>query len=284
MTLVLFLLLLLLAAVVAGFVGSLAGMGGGVVVMPVLIIFFHVPFLEAIGASAVSVLATSAASGSTAVRNNLTDVRIALFLEIATVPGAFLGVAVAVVLANTNLTPVLLVLLGVVLLMTLPSTLHKWGEEIPEGVVADATSRRLHLGGTYHDRHLEKNVTYQAGNTKGALATMFGAGVVSGMFGIGSGVLKVVALERYLRLPMKVATATSNLMIGVTVAAGVSVLLAGGYINPALAAPVALGTTVGSLAGSQILPRLSNRVVRIFFIPVLAILAIEVILRGLGIA
>ncbi len=277
-----FVLLLLLFAIGAGFLGSLAGLGGGVILVPVMVIAFHVPFILAVGASAISVLATSTTAGAAYVHDHLTDIRIGMFLEIATVPGALVGAAITIVLAKADLVPILLILLGAVLLSTLPSGMvHK--EDIPTGVVPDARSRKLRLGGTYFDRKLGRPVTYRAANTNRALQVMFGAGLVAGMFGIGSGVLKVLALDRALRLPMKVSTATSNFMIGVTAAAGASVLLAAGYVQPVIAAPVALGTTMGSFLGSRILPGLSNRVVRYVFQALLVALAVELILRGLGI-
>ncbi len=278
-----FLAILFLVAVAAGLLGALGGLGGGFLVMPVLLIFFNVPFVEAVGASAVSVLATSITSGSSYVHDHLTDIRIGMFLEIATVPGAFVGIIATILLAKSGFNSLLLVLLGVVLLTTLPSTLKRLGEELPTGQKPDDLSRRFRLRGSYFDARLQRTVSYQAEDTRRGLGTMFFAGIISGMFGIGSGVLKVLALEHYLRLPMKVATATSNFMIGVTVAAGVSVLFAGGYINPALAAPVALGTALGSWGGSHLLPKLTNRFVRLIFIPILVVLAVEVILRGVGV-
>ncbi len=282
-TILTFLLVLFLVAAAAGLLGSLGGLGGGFLVMPVLLIFFNVPFVEAVGASAVSVLATSITSGSAYVHDHLTDIRIGMFLEIATVPGAFVGIVATILLAKSGLVSVLLVLLGAVLLLTLPGTLKRLGEELPINQHPDALSQRFRLKGRYEDLRLKREVRYQAEDTRKGLATMFCAGIISGMFGIGSGVLKVLALEHYLRLPMKVATATSNFMIGVTVAAGVSVLFAAGYINPALATPVAIGTALGSWGGSQMLPRLTNRFVRLIFIPILAVLAVEVILRGIGV-
>jgi uncharacterized membrane protein YfcA len=276
-----FVFILLLVAVAAGAVGSLAGLGGGLIIVPVLSIFFpQIPFVYAVGASAVSVLATSATTGATYVHDRLTDLRIGLFLMIATVPGALVGAAVTILLQQYRLVPILLILLGAILLATLPGSLRRHGEEVPENVVPDARSRRLKLHGSYFDQFLHREIEYHARDTTSALGVMFTAGLVSGMFGIGSGVLKVLALERALRLPMKVATATSNFMIGVTVAAGAGVLLTAGYINPALVIPVAIGTTIGSYGGSLLLPRLSNAFVRWFFVPVLVALSLEVIVRG----
>ncbi len=282
MELGLFVLILALTAIAAGFVGSLTGLGGGVVMIPVLLIFFGVPFPIAVGTGSVTILATSATTGAAYVRDRLTDLRIGMFLEIATVPGALIGAALTVFLTHSDLDQALLIALGLVLLSIVPSTLARRGEELPSGVVPDARSRALGFQGEYHDAALDRTVAYTAADTDSALGVMFGAGIVSGMFGIGAGVFKVLALDRFLRLPMKVSTATSNFMIGVTAAAGAGVLLAAGYINPVIGAPVAAGTVVGAYVGSRILPGLHNRTVRWIFVPVIVALAVETILRGLG--
>ena len=172
--------------------------------------------------------------------------------------------------------------LGVVLLLVVPGTLARRHEEIPGPVTPDARSRAFGLVGSYRDRLLERDVAYEAESTTPALGVMFGAGLTSGMFGIGAGVFKVLALEKYLRLPMKVATATSNFMIGVTAAAGAGILFAAGLINPLIAAPVALGTAAGAYGGSRLLPHLRNQTVRLVFVPFVVILAVESILRGFG--
>ncbi|MHB8352194.1 MAG: sulfite exporter TauE/SafE family protein [Thermoplasmata archaeon] len=276
------LLLLLLFAVGAGFLGSLAGLGGGVIIVPILVVLFHVPFVLAVGASAVSVLATSTTAGSAYVHDHLTDLRIGMFLEIATVPGALIGATITIYLTKAGLDPYLLIALGAVLLLSIPGSLFGHSDEIQQGVVPDARSRRLRLGGAYQDRRLKREVPYMAARTNPALGVMFGAGLVAGMFGIGSGVLKVLALDGALKLPMKVSSATSNFMIGVTAAAGAGVLLAAGYMNPVIAAPVALGTMAGAFVGSRILPGLSNHLVRLVFLVLMGILAVELILRGLG--
>jgi uncharacterized protein len=278
----LFVLLLALIAIAAGFLGSLTGLGGAVVMIPILLIFFGVPFPIAVGTGSVTILATSSTTGAAYVRDRLTDLRIGMFLEIATVPGALLGATFTVFLVHSDLDQALLIALGLVLLAIIPGALGRRHEELPSGVVPDRRSRALGLAGEYRDGVLGKPVAYQAADTDSALGVMFGAGLVSGMFGIGAGVFKVLALDRFLRLPMKVATATSNFMIGVTAAAGAGVLLAAGYINPLIAAPVAVGTVTGAYAGTRILPGLQNRTVRLIFLPVVVALAIEIILRGLG--
>ncbi len=274
--------LLILLAITAGLVGALSGLGGGVVVIPALVILFGVPIPEAIGTGAITILATSTTSGAAYVRDHLSDLRIGMFLEIATVPGALIGATATVFLTHANLADGLLIALGVILIATIPGSLARRNEELPSRVQPDARSQALGLSGEYYDRALGRPVSYTAAQTSPALGVMFGAGLVSGMFGIGGGVFKVLALEKYLRVPMKVATATSNFMIGVTAAAGAGILFAAGFVNPLFAAPVALGTAVGAYGGSRILPSLRNRTVRLFFLPVVAVLAVEMILRGLG--
>ncbi len=279
--LVLVLVVALLAiATGAGFLGSLAGLGGGVILTPVLVLFFGIPFGEAVGASAISVLATSTTTGAAYVHDRLTDLRIGNFLQIATVPGALIGAAATVLLAHTSYVPFLLIALGVVLLSTVPGTVAMGHEESPPTSGGDRISQRLRLEGNYFDRLQRRVIHYRGQNSNQALGVMFGAGIVAGLFGIGSGVLKVLALDRALRLPMKVSTATSNFMIGVTATAGIGVLFAGNLIVPMIAAPVAIGTTLGAYGGSRLLPFLTNRLIRWVFIGILVILSVETIVRG----
>jgi len=280
-----FALLVALTGIFAGLVGSLTGLGGAVVAIPVLVVAFAVPFPEATGAGLLTVLATSSTTGAAYVRDHLSDLRIGMFLEIATVPGALFGATATVSLVHARLADALLLALGAVLLALVPGTIAR-NRQPPYTTAAepDDISRELGLTGSYYDEVRHERLHYNAARTRPALGVGFVAGVVSGMFGIGGGVFKVLSLEHYLRLPMKVATATSNFMIGVTGAAGASVLLVAGYVNPVIGAPLALGTALGALGGSRVLPRLRNRTVRWLFVPVLAVLGVEVILRGLGIA
>jgi uncharacterized protein len=278
----LLLLLIALTGIAAGLIGSLTGLGGGVVIIPALVVLFAVPFPLAAGTGLVTILATSSTTGAAYVRDRLSDLRIGMFLEIATVPGALIGATATVFLVHASLSDALLIALGVVLVLIVPGSLARRGQELPEPRPPDARSRALGLRGVYHDQALDREVTYEAADTSPALGVMFGAGLVSGMFGIGGGVFKVLALDRFLNLPMKVSTATSNFMIGVTAAAGAGVLFAAGFVNPVIAAPAAVGTALGAYAGSRVLPGLRNRTVRLLFAPVILVLAIEVILRGLG--
>ncbi len=277
-------LLLGITGLLAGFVGSLTGLGGAVVALPVLVIGFGVPFPEAAGAGLLTILATSSTTGAAYVRDHLSDLRIGMFLEIATVPGALLGATATVFLVHAQLADALLVALGIILIGLVPGAILRGRTPTPTTPAAqDRWSTELGLTGSYYDEARREQFHYAAARTRPALGVMFCAGVVSGMFGIGGGVFKVLALERFLRLPMKIATATSNFMIGVTGAAGASVLLLAGFINPVIGAPVALGTAAGALGGSQLLPMLRNRTVRWLFVPVVLVLGAEVILRGLGV-
>ncbi len=284
MEFLLFVLLLAVAGVAAGLVGSLTGLGGAVVVIPVLAVAFGVPFPIAAGAGLITVLATSTTTGAAYVRDRLSDLRIGMFLEIVTVPGALVGATVTVFLVRHSLDNALLIALGAILLLVLAVT--AWGARAKNrpSREPDRVSRALGLSGSYFDEVHRREIPYSMARTDGALGVAFAAGLVSGMFGIGGGVFKVHALEWFGGLPMKVSTATSNLMIGITAAAGSGVLLAAGYINPYIAAPAAAGTALGAFLGSSLLPRLRNRTVRWIFLPVIGALAIEVILRGLGVA
>jgi len=278
-----FALLLVLTGVFAGLVGSLTGLGGAVVAIPVLVVAFGVPFPDAAGAGLLTILATSSTTGAAYIRDHLTDLRIGMFVEVATVPGALVGATATVFLVHARLDEALLLALGAVLLALVPGTIAR--NRAPTATQpgpTDETSRRLGLTGSYYDEARQERIEYAAARTRPALTVGFVAGAVAGMFGIGGGVFKVLALEHYLRLPMKIATATSNFMIGVTGAAGASVMMVAGFVNPVIGAPLALGTALGAAGGSRILPRLRNRTVRWLFLPVLVVLGVEVILRGLG--
>ncbi|MDG6900455.1 MAG: sulfite exporter TauE/SafE family protein [Nitrososphaerota archaeon] len=277
---ILFFLVLLLAAVFAGMLGSLLGLGGGVIIVPLLTLAFGVPPLFAIGASIVSVIATSSGAASAYVRDRITNLRIGMFLEIATTTGAITGAILTLSLVKANLEGVIYVTFGVVLLLSILPLLRQLGEELPGEVQPDYLSRRLELSGEYHDAALNKDVRYQATRSPMALAIMYVAGLISGLLGIGSGVLKVIALDVGMKLPMKVSSTTSNFMIGVTAAASTGIFYLSGYINPFIAAPVTLGVVVGSMVGTRTLRRSRNTSIRKVFIPIIVILAVEMLLHG----
>lgn len=266
-------------AVLAGVLGSLVGLGGGVLLVPMLTLAFGLPIQYAIGTSIVAVIATSSGSAAAYVRDHLTNMRVGLFLEMATTVGAISGAF----LAGFLVPNLLFVIFGVVLLIAVVPLVFKIGEELPKDVRDDRWASWLRLSGSYPDRRLGREVSYQVTRTPIGLVMMYVAGVLSGLLGIGSGTLKVIAMDTVMRLPMKVSTTTSNFMIGVTAAASAGIYFARGDIPPLIAAPVALGVLAGAFIGSRLLTRLSNKTLRLIFLPVLMIIAIQMVMRGLGV-
>jgi uncharacterized membrane protein YfcA len=266
-------------ALVAGAFGALAGLGGGIIIVPVLTLFFGVNVHYAIGASIISVIATSSGAAATYIKANLTNLKIGLFLEIATTLGALTGAFVGSYLAG----PVLFLIFGLVLGLSSIAMWNKRNQGLPENVHPDKWSRELKLGDKYYDTVLKREVVYEVQGTRLALALMYIAGLVSGLLGIGSGALKVTAMDIAMKLPIRVSSATSNFMIGVTAAASAGIYLARGYINPFLAAPVALGVLLGSVLGTYLLMVLKGQVIRWLFIGVLVVLTIQMLLKAAGI-
>lgn len=266
-------------SLLAGVIGALAGVGGGILVVPALTLGFGVDIRLAIGASIVSVIATSSGAAAAYVRDRMTDMRVGMFLELATTTGAVCGALLAAVVAPAALY----ILLGLVLLFSAVQQVLRMGEELPPVAEPAAIAARLRLVGSYPDARLGREVPYAAQRVPLGFALMAGAGVVSGLLGIGSGALKVLAMDGAMRLPMKVSSATSNFMIGVTAAASAGIYLGRGDVDPTLAAPVALGVLAGATIGARILPHLSNRSVRLVFLPVLLAVGIETLLKGLGV-
>lgn len=271
--------LIFVCSVLAGLLGSLVGLGGGVLIVPLLTLAFGLPIRYAIGVSIIAVIATSSGAAAAYVRDHLTNIRLGMFLEIGTTAGAITGAFLTGFLAPQ----LLFVIFGLVLVFSVAPLIFKLGEELPANVRNDRWARWLRLSSTYPDRYLAREVPYEVTHTPYGLAMMYGAGVISGLLGIGSGVFKVLAMDTVMRLPMKVSTTTSNFMIGVTAAASAGIYFSRGDIPPLVAAPVALGILAGALVGTRLLGRMSNKVVRLLFIPIITAIAIEMILRGLGI-
>jgi uncharacterized protein len=278
MTALIFFVALFGTSVVAGAVGAILGLGGGILLIPILTLFYGVDLHYAMGASIVSVIATSSGAAAAYLRTSLSNIRIGLFLTLATVAGALVGAGLAGVVPVRALQ----LLLGLALGYSAFTTLRQFHVEIPERLEADRLALRLGLEGTYYDVPLDREVKYRATRVRQGFAAMFGAGLLSGLLGIGSGAFKVLAMDYFMRLPMKVSTATSNFMIGVTSAATAGVYFARGDIHPVLATPVAIGVMVGAVVGTRLMARLRNTTVRKAFLPVLAYLALSMILRGLG--
>lgn len=261
-------------SMVAGFLGSLTGLGGGVVVVPALALLMGVDIKYAIGASLVSVIATSSGAAAAYVKEGFTNIRIGMLLEIATTLGAIAGA----VLASHVTTHVIAIVFGLVLIQAAYQSLFK-ASHGPEHVIeSDALGRRLRLGGEYPVNGAWR--AYGVRNVPAGFGIMFGAGALSGLLGIGSGAMKVIAMDRAMRIPFKVSTTTSNFMIGVTAAASVGVYLSRGYIDPRVAMPVMLGVLGGAFIGSRMLVRVEVRTLRIIFGCVVLALAVEMILNG----
>jgi len=267
--------LVLLVSVSAGVVGALAGMGGGVVLIPAFTLF-GLDIKHAIALSMLSVIATSSGSASAYVRDHITNLKVGMFLEMFTILGALTGAAITV---SAREGPLYLVF-GLVLL---GSWAALWMERGPWTPITyqDRLSHWLELDGRYYDQPLRCAVDYRAGRAYAAGPLMFGAGVIAGLLGIGAGALKVVIHDLVMGLPPKVSTTTSNLIIGVTALAGTSVYLAAGLIDPGMAAPVILGVTAGAFVGTRLLVRLTNEAVRRVFLGVLIVLAVQMIVRGI---
>lgn len=265
--------LVFVAAFFAGFLDSLTGLGGGIVVTPVLTILFHVDIRYAIGASLVSVIATSSGAAAAYVRDGYSNIRIGMLLEIATVSGAlvvaFLGTRIPVAWLSA--------VFGLILLQSAwVASREPQADEHP--LRADPLGHKLKLNSSYRDATGVQQA-YVVHRVKTGFVLMFGAGTISGLPGIGSGSLKVSRWQA-MRIPFKVSTATSNFMIGVTAAASASIYLSRGYVNPAIAMPVMLGVLGGSIVGARFLARLPVKVLRRVFAIVVAVMAIEMILKG----
>ncbi|MHB8575967.1 MAG: sulfite exporter TauE/SafE family protein [Dehalococcoidia bacterium] len=272
---IVFVLIVLLASVAAGVLGSLLGLGGGIIVIPVLTIFLGVDIRLAIGASIVSVIATSSGAAAAYVRDHLSNIRVGMFLELATTTGALTGAYVAGILAGRWLY----LIFGLVLGYSAFAMFRKRHEEHTP-VPYDPWSKRLRLDSTYYDKAVGQRIDYEVTGARSGLALMYIAGGVSGLLGIGSGALKVPAMDLAMRLPIKVSTATSNFMIGVTAAASASVYFARGDIHPLLAAPVAVGVLFGATVGARMMAGLRGPAIRKAFFVVLVIISIEMLFKG----
>ncbi len=262
-------------SVLAGFLGALTGLGGGVIVIPALTLALGVDIKYAIGASLVSVIATSSGAAAAYVREGFSNIRIGMFLEIATTIGAVVGA----LLAGRLGTHALAIIFGMVLIQSAYYSFKGTpGSELP--VESDALGRRLRLGGSYPVDGIRQQ--YGVRNVRTGFGIMFGAGALSGLLGIGSGAVKVIAMDRFMRIPFKVSTTTSNFMIGVTAAASAGVYLSHGYIDPRVAMPVMLGVLAGALVGTKVLVHAPVRTLRMVFAVVILALAIEMIVNGLS--
>ena len=272
------LVLIALSSAFAGFVGALAGLGGGVFIVPILTLVFHIPFATAIGASIVSVIATSSGAAAAYVRDRMTNLRVGMFLEVATTAGAICGALVSSLLNDT----VLFLVFGVILLISAVPLVLRLGEELPRGVQNHKWAGRLKLPSTYSDQRTNQEIPYHVAHVRIGFGMMYVAGLISGLLGIGSGTFKVLAMDSAMRLPMKVSTTTSNFMIGVTAAASAGIFFQRGDMDPMIAAPVALGVLGGSMFGAKTLNRMSNVHLKKVFVPMIVLVALSMLARAFG--
>ena len=268
--------LVFLGSFLAGLLGALTGLGGGVVLIPLLTLAFHVDIRYAIGASLISVIATSSGAAAAYVREGYSSVRIGMFLEVATTLGALFGAF----LATRVPTRALAVIFGLVLIY---SAWLSWHETPDDGGGAQANpwSDRLGMSGTYPGGAGGGMIAYKVDRIRAGFAMMFGAGTLSGLLGIGSGAVKVLAMDKIMRIPFKVSTTTSNFMIGVTAAASAGIYLSRGYVAAGLAFPVMLGVLAGSLLGARILVHSRVSLLRMIFAFVIVALGVEMMINGL---
>jgi uncharacterized membrane protein YfcA len=265
--------LILVGSVLAGFLGALTGLGGGVVIVPLLTVVFGVDIKYAIGAALVSVIATSSGAAAAYVREGYSNVRVGMFLEIATTVGAIAGAAIAIYLQAS----VIAIVFGMVLLYSAYLSFRQ-KEHDAETVAPARMAAWLRMDGSYPTS--VGTIRYHVQNVPGGFALMFVAGVLSGLQGIGSGAVKVLAMDQVMKLPFKVSTTTSNFMIGVTAAASAGIYLSRGYIDPGLAMPVMLGVLSGSLIGARALAGAEVRLLRVVFTIVIAALGVEMIFNA----
>jgi uncharacterized membrane protein YfcA len=275
--------LMVLISIFAGALGSILGLGGGIIVIPALTLLFGVDIRYAIGASIVSVIATSSGAAARYVRDHMTNIRVAIFLEVATTTGAIFGA----ILSSYIQSRFLFLLFSLLLLQ---SAFTMWRRGDPEKKELSKTPSKGHpwahflkLHSHYPDFHLGKNVNYVVENVPLGFLYMFGAGILSALLGIGSGALKVLAMDSAMKLPIKVSSATSNFMIGVTAAASAGAYYMKGDIKPEIAAPVALGVLIGSYIGAGLMTKMKSHLIRKIFIFILLIISVQMGIKGLGI-
>ena len=274
----------MLIAVRAGFLGSLVGLGGGIIITPALTILFGIDIKYAIGASIVAVIATSSGSAIAFVKDHISNMRVGMLLEVFTTAGGVVGALMAGIFSSK----LLYIFFSLILLNSFYGMLKKTGlitklKKEEEKVVNDKYADRYKLNSTYYDKATGKTIAYNVTNVPQGSLVMFGAGFASGLLGIGSGAFKVVALDSYMKLPIKVSTATSNFMMGVTATASALIYFFNGTINPAIAAPIAIGTLIGSRTGAQVMQRLDAKYIRYIFLPILLFTIVNMFLKGVGV-
>jgi uncharacterized protein len=267
-------ILVCLGSLLAGLLGSLTGLGGGAIIVPMLVIGFGVDIRYAMGASLISVIATSSGAAAAYVREGFSNIRIGMFLEIATAAGAVVGASAVHMLPTGNIA----IVFGAVLIISAILSLRPM-QDTALPTEPDRVAALLKMHSTYPTLHGPRS--YSVRRVPAGFAAMFGAGILSGLLGIGSGAFKVLAMDHVMRLPFKVSTTTSNFMIGVTAAAGAGIYLRSGFVAPGLAMPVIVGTLLGSVTGTSILLKMNVKWLRVIFGLVIMALGVEMIYGGM---
>lgn len=274
-------LLMLGVGIFAGIMGSILGIGGGMIVTPIVTLAMGLDIKYAIGASIIAVIATSSGSTIAFLKDDVLNLRVAMFLEIATTIGAIIGA----LLTGAFDPMILYILFGSLLVFSSWNMYRKMrsGQEVLQQVHADKWAEKFNLNSSYYDKNTKQQIDYQVENVPGGFLIMLGAGLASGMLGIGSGAFKVMAMDGAMKMPLKPSSATSNLMMGVTAAASATVYFFNGSIRPDLAVPLALGILGGSTIGTRIMQILPSKIIRLIFIPILLYLGLQMILKGFGV-
>ncbi|GET11714.1 permease [Ligilactobacillus agilis] len=274
-------LTMLLVGIFAGTMGAILGIGGGMIITPIVTLALGLDIKYAIGASIIAVIATSSGATIAYLKDDVLNLRVAMFLEIATTIGAIVG-ALLTGYFNGN---ILYFFFGALLVFSSWNMYRKLrlGKEVLKQANPDKLATKFKLNSSYYDKNLNQQIDYQVENIPLGLSIMFGAGLASGMLGIGSGAFKVMAMDNAMKMPLKPSSATSNLMMGVTAAASATVYFFNGAIKPEIAVPLALGILGGAALGSRIMPHLPAKVIRMIFIPILLYLGLQMILKACGV-
>jgi uncharacterized membrane protein YfcA len=267
-------LILIFISIFAGFLGSLLGLGGGIIVVPALTLLFGVDIKYAVAASLISIIATSSGAAAGFIKDHLTNLRLAVLLEVGTVSGAMVGFLLASLISSSQL----FIIFGSFLLLSAIMLLRKKGDSL--SMNDHPWSKKLKLAGTYPG-HKGVITEYKVENVPLGLIAMFFAGTLSALLGIGSGIFKVLAMDGAMKLPMKVSSATSNFMIGVTASASAGAYFLRGDIRPEIACPVSVGIIMGSWIGARVMPRMPAATIRKIFVAVLLIVSVQMIMKGL---
>ncbi|KRL66069.1 sulfite exporter TauE/SafE family protein [Companilactobacillus versmoldensis] len=275
-------LLIIVIGLAAGCLGAILGIGGGMIITPILTVMMGLDIKYAIGASIISVIAMSSGATIAYLKDDMLNLRVAMFLEIATTVGAIMGALLVGLFSSTFLY----ILFGFFLLYSTYNMIRKLMSKKGESVYTeqDTTVKKLRLADSYYDKSEKKKIDYSMKNIPGGFVMMWAAGLASGLLGIGSGAFKVIAMDTIMKMPLKPSSATSNLMMGVTAAASATVYFFNGSIRPDIAGPLAIGVLVGATVGARLMQVLKPRLIRMIFVPIIFLMGLQMVLKGFGVS